>query len=209
MFVVAGVPFWFGLTGRMTAMSVDQTELAHWYYTPEEWDRYINGEWERFSKRFVRSGIVLAAVALAFLVFVGIASFMSSGLVAAVAGVLLLGTPIAIVLGGLAFINYHAEQNRCKVMRSLPPEIVVTTRFLVFGGGDYLKTNMYKALTGQQAVWMRIEGGTPPTLRIDVTEWMSRWVADKFLLPIPPGHENEARKVVEHFSWRNRAARTG
>jgi hypothetical protein len=186
----------------------EQIVLARWHYAPDEWNQFVDGEWKRFWSRFRRSSIFLAIGLAAFITLVGVTSFMSSGLAAAFVGVLWLGVPGTIALGGLAFINYRAQQNRCARLRALPPEIVITPRFVVFGGDDYLKTNMYKRLTSQQSVWARVEGTSPAILRIDVVEWTARGVPDELRLPIPPGHENEARAVVEHLSWRSRSPRS-
>jgi len=186
----------------------EQGVLAHWSYSADEWNRFVDGEWERFRFRFCRSGIFLALGLAAFLTFVGVMSFIASGPAASLFGVLAFGLPGAMVLGGLGFANYHAQQNRCALLRTLPPEIVITANFVIFGGNDYLKTNMYKRLTGQQAVWARIEGNPPAILRIDIVEWMARGVPDEVRLPIPTGQEKEAQAVVEHFAWRHRATRS-
>jgi hypothetical protein len=178
--------------------------LAHWHYEPGEWEHFIVSEWAKVQSQLKRFVYGFALVLLAVPIFVAGVIFLSSGSLGAPIGVVILEILAIVVWGGIALTNYNAKRRWLALLRTVSPEIVVTSDFVVYGGADYLIYPYHQI----QPLWRIVrtrtetEADGPQTIWIEISYAVARNYGEAFRIPVPHGHENEGVAVAGRLQGR-------
>jgi hypothetical protein len=112
------------------------------------------------------------------------------------------GVVAGFFLAGLALTKFLLERNWNRRLRLVSPEITIMPDAILFGEPSYPQATLYKRLTGfGRSISADVEGGDPPTLRIVVYRSYQGGLIEEIRLPVPQGHEDEARAVASNQFW--------
>lgn len=160
-----------------------QHVLAHWVYDAEEWAAYTRRE-----RSFRRGQTVMAALGTGAVVTLG--GMMAGG----GAGALAVGGGVG-VLVGIANAVRAAAANRAN--RSTPLAEAIITRSTILFNGRYLVLQDHQYRFGGVQL---LEHERPPILELTVTWEVRRGTRSaRYRIPVPRGHEDEARALLHRF----------
>jgi hypothetical protein len=194
------------MEGTVSMAEENNQILAHWQYDPGDWATFLDKDWERSRPPIIRGYIVLALLFLMFLAIVFVTSIRSAGWFGATLGVLWLGIPGEGFLLVCFLATYNSKQGWYDRVKKLRPAVTITPTVVIFGGED--EQTVDSPLTGfAQSLRVSIEPGDQPILLFDIIKHANRGARTEIRLLIPPGHESDARSIVDYFSWESTVAR--
>jgi len=158
--------------------------LAHWVYDREEWKAYRKRESAYRRMQAVMWGLIIMVV-------VTVAGAGASGDFVAGMG---MGAVLGALAGGAQWIR-AASANRAN--RSTPlPDVIIGQSSLLFNGRYHVLQDHQYDFGGVRL----LENERPPILEFTVTWKTRRGRSDaQIRVPVPRGHEEEARKIVDEY----------
>lgn len=189
--VSAAVVTWFfwGRAARLERILRGQDVLAHWTYSPAEWQPYAAAELnvqtqENRSLWWVICGFCLAIGGLFWLF-----DHEAGGIV--FLGLLGMALLLALVAFGLPRLKYRRQQRR-------PGEAWITPGAVFFDGN--LSYWNYGGSRLDRVTWQEADGSAPTCLRFEISYWTRTGPQSQVLrVPVPFGREAEAHTVLARF----------
>jgi hypothetical protein len=158
--------------------------LAHWVYDAEEWKTYRKRESAYRRMQAVMWGLLMMVV-------VTVAGAVASGDLVAGLGI---GCVVGALAGGGKWMR-AASANRAN--RSTPlPDVIIGRSSLLFNGRYHVLQDHQYDFGGARL----LENERPPIVELTVTWKTRRGRSDaQIRVPVPRGHEEEARTLVARF----------
>ncbi len=197
--------------GQTSAQRLVQTAgveiMAHWYYQPEEWKRFIVAERARAveqtkTRALLFGGPYLLLIALTVIMGVTSADTSVQFLVTAI---FCTAVPASLLVGSMFAWDYYSKVMWCDELRAVPPEVLITRCEVIYGGPDYYKTRMnkpIKALVSGLRLWVQRVG--EPILWFEITHFLFHRYREQVRVPIPAGREEDAEALAKSFDRRTR-----
>ncbi len=182
--------FFWGRAARLDRILRGQDVLAHWSYTPAEWQQYAAAElnartgynrglwWVVFGFCLVVGGLFWLfdheAGGFVFLVLMGVSLLL------------------ALVAFGVPRLSYRRQQRK-------PGDAWISPGAVFFDGNLAYWNYWGSRLDG--VTWQDAAGSAPACLQFNIT-YLSKTGSQTQALrvPVPSGREAEAREVLAHFS---------
>jgi hypothetical protein len=174
----------------MDAILADPSPLAHWIYPEEIAHASVEREYQDYRDRnramFIVVGGMLVAVALFFLIFVA-----DGGLDT---GLFLLA--FSAFLFGVSRVTPWLERRRA--MQALH-EAVITRNGIIYEGSVYPFRSFLVFWNG--VILRKPDKKNPSALVFSFTQLVGRFIVQPFdiVVPVPPGEEEQARRIVRHL----------
>ncbi|MDO8671378.1 MAG: hypothetical protein Q7O66_08095 [Dehalococcoidia bacterium] len=167
----------------MSKLMRDQGELAHWKYEARLWRHYVKAEFKENIAGYAALFKILAAVSLLIGIVFAVID-REAGLF-----VLLLMLALIALMGFLAFVVPGVNN---AILKSHPGEAVITNKSVYIGG----RLHSW-GLPGFALVGATLHNGRHTHVEI-CYEYPSspKPQIEEVRVPVPPGREDEARRVV-------------
>ncbi len=165
----------------------DGKYLAHWKYEPDEWNRFVEGEWTRTKKKalWMPFGIVAGVVVLGYLFKGwGIDDFK-----------LMLPWIFGLAVFAAILVYLYGRRTYQKGLEKVG-EVYIGERAVQFNE-TYTTWDFFGGKLGK----VQLLDGDPPILQFEILQ-ISRYgnKSSDVRVPVPRNHESEARKLAARFS---------
>ncbi len=192
--LLLGIPMGRAICQEIEEMISTGTYWACWKYTPQEWDHFMQGAWERSQK----DALTWAIPWLVLGPILGIMLLFAGGLATALISMLV----VSGVGGAIYLVTFALTQSDDKKRDQSMRTIYIIPR------GIYQPGRGFNTFFGVGVVLRRvnISGGQPPLVTFTTfwrqgraASWYGTGTEKNTSVPIPRGCEVEAKKLVERF----------